>query len=349
MLVRYDLSSVDTKAWPERPASIARYRELLPVEDAGALQVPITPLSRMKHLDEHWGPPAPPTYLKDDGILPTGTFKARGAAVGVARAAELGVTKAVMASAGNAGAAWALYAAAAGLDLTVVMAESAPVSHRTEVEIAGASLELVPGTLADAGARAKEIANESGAFLAATFAEPYRVEGKKTAWLEVFEALGAFPRTIVLPVGGGVAAVAAAKAAEELSAVGAMEGDPPRLVGVQPADCAPIARAFHDGKDDVEPWPSEPRTMASGLRVPAPSEGALVLKVVRASGGTMVTVTEEEMRSALRLLARTEGVLACPEGAATLAAAKQLAATGELEGPVVLYNTGAGIKYLDVI
>jgi threonine synthase len=295
-------------------------------------------------------------FIKDDSPLPGGTFKARGAAVGLSRAVELGVKQIVMPSAGNAGGAWALYAARAGIDITVTMARTAPVANQKEVSLAGGNLELVDGTIADAGARAKEIATETGAFLASTFNEPYRVEGKKTAWLETFLQLGdgtsmRFPKTIVLPVGGGVAAVAAVKAAQEVVALGWVSdpSDTPRLVGVQPEDCAPIVRAFERGETQVEPWPGEPSTIAAGLRVPAPSEGDLVLDRVRSSGGTMVAIPEADIVAAVSDLAATEGLFACPEGAATVPAAARLAAAGDLEGPVVLYNTGAGTKYLDLL
>jgi threonine synthase len=256
-----------------------------------------------------------------------------------------------MPSAGNAGGAWALYAARAGLELTVTMANTAPRANQLEVTTAGARLELVDGTIADAATRARAIAEETGAFLAATFAEPYRVEGKKTAWLETFAQLGdgstmTLPRTIVLPVGGGVAAIAVAKAAEEVRAAGWTTDRGPRLVGVQPEDCAPIVRAFERGDTEVTAWPEQPTTIASGLRVPAPSEGDLVLEVIRASDGTMVAVPEDEIVSSVGTLAATEGIFACPEGAATIAAADRLAAAGDLEGPVVLYNTGSGVKYL---
>jgi threonine synthase len=262
-----------------------------------------------------------------------------------------------MPSAGNAGGAWALYAARAGIELTVTMARTAPIGNQREVEVTGATLELVEGSIADAGARAKEIAASTGAFLAATFTEPYRVEGKKSAWLETFAQLGdgsamRLPATIVTPVGGGVAAVAAAKAAEEVRSLGWFSEEPPerpRLVGVQAEDCAPIVRAFERGDETVAPLTTQPTTIAAGLRVPAPSEGDLVLDRVRSSGGTMLAVSEDDIVAAVRDLATTEGVFACPEGAATVAAAGRLAAAGDLTGPVVLYNTGSGVKYLDLL
>jgi threonine synthase len=339
-----------------------RFAELLPADNPVSLGEPETPLLFASRLSERLGVEV---FIKDDSPLPGGTFKARGAAVGLSRAVELGAKHIVMPSAGNAGGAWALYAARAGIDITVTMARTAPVANQKEVTLAGGHLELVDGTIADAGARAKQIAAESGAFLASTFNEPYRVEGKKTAWLETFLQLGdgramRFPRTIVLPVGGGVAAVAAAKAAAEVVALGwcgvgtaylsdnSQTGPQgPRLIGVQPEDCAPIVRAFEAGKEEVTAWAGRPTTVAAGLRVPAPSEGDLVLDRVRSSGGRMVAVAEDDIRAAVTDLASTEGLFACPEGAATVPAAARLAAEGDLEGPVVLYNTGAGTKYLD--
>lgn len=364
LLARYD-TSVALADVVARPPGLWRFRELLPVEtDPVSLGEVETPLLFASRLSERFGVEV---FIKDESPLPGGTFKARGAAVGLSRAVELGVKHIVMPSAGNAGGAWALYAARAGIDITVTMARSAPAANHKEVLLAGGKLELVAGTIADAGARARAIARETGAFLATTFNEPYRVEGKKTAWLETLLQLGGgtamrVPKTIVLPVGGGVAAIAAAKAAAEVAALGWLSpaaggssdrrvtaSPRPRIVGVQPADCAPIVRAFERGDDEVAPWPGEPGTIAAGLRVPAPSEGDLVLDRIRASGGTMVAVSEEDIVAAVGDLASSEGLFACPEGAATLPAAERLARAGDLEGPVVLYNTGAGVKYLDAL
>ena len=347
--MRYDTSvKVDLTDVRSRASGMWRYTELLPVAGGPvSLGEGATPLLFAPRLSERFDTEI---FIKDESALPSGTFKARGAAVGLSRARELGVKEVVMPSAGNAGGAWAVYAARAGIVLTVVMSEHAPEMNQIEVRAAGAALELVDGSIADAARRAKEIADDTGSFFAATFSEPYRVEGKKTAWLETFDQLGngtsmRVPRTIVTPVGGGVAAVAAAKAAEEARALGWTDDTGPRLIGVQPEDCAPIVRAFDRGDEDVEPWPTETRSIAAGLRVPAPSEGPLVLERVRASGGRMVAASETEMLAAVRTLASSEGLFACPEGAATLVAAERLAEGRELDGPVVLYNTGAGAKY----
>lgn len=318
-----------------------RYRELLPVQgEPVSLGEGPTPLLLAPRLSERFGTEV---YVKDDGPVPSGTFKARGAAAGLSRAVELGAKSIVMPSAGNAGAAWSLYAARAGVRMTVTMARSAPEENKNEVRLAGAELVEVEGTLADAAARAREIASETEAFLASTFAEPYRVEGKKSAWLECFDQLGRLPGTVVTSVGGGVAAVACAKAAAEVLELGWFEGPAPSVCGVQAAGCAPIVSAFEAGDDSAAPWDDEPATVAAGLRVPAPSEGDLVLKVVRERGGAMVAVTDEETLDAVRDLATAEGILVCPEGATTLAG---LARLEELRGPVVLYNTGAAGKYL---
>ena len=356
LLARYELGDLSFSSVEGRPAGTWRYRELLPVAgDPVSLDEPETPLLFASRLSERWGVEV---FVKDDSFLPGGTFKARGACVGLSRALEVGAKNVVMPSAGNAGGAWSLYAARAGVEITVTMSETAPKANQAEVLAAGGELVLVEGSIADAARRAAAIAEETGAFLATTFSEPYRLEGKKSAWLEVFEQLARFrggdspmalPRTILLPVGGGVALIAAAKGAAEVVEAGWASGEAPTLVGVQPSNCAPITRSFEKGMDAVPPWEGDPYTIAAGLRVPAPVEGALVLEYVRASGGSMVSVTEDEIVGAVRDLASTEGIFACPEGASTVAAAGHLASRGELEGPVVLYNTGGGAKYADAL
>jgi threonine synthase len=352
LLCRYDLAGISLEEMRARAPGTWRYRELLPVQgDPVSLGEPVTGLLFAPRLSEQWGIEV---WIKDESTLPGGTFKARGACVGLSRAVELGVKRVVMPTAGNAGGTWSLYAARAGIEITVVMSSTAPKTNQLEVTSAGGTLELIDGSIADAGIRAKEIATETGAFFAATFYEPYRLEGKKAAWLELFDAMGTndsmkFPATIVLPVGGGVAAIAAAKVAEEVKELGWCADVAPRLVGVQAANCAPIVKAFEEGMSDVPPWEGDPHTSAAGLRVPAPVEGALVLNTIRASDGTMVAVPEEQIVESMGRLAATEGLLPCPEGATTVAAAEKLVLDGDLDGPVVLYNTGAGQKYLDVL
>lgn len=329
LLARYDLSPA-----PRVRGGLWSYRTLLPVAgDPVSLGEPETPLLWLPSLG---------AYVKDDGVLPGGTFKARGAAVGITRAKELGATSVVLPSAGNAGGAWALYGARAGLPVTVTMARTAPEMNQREVTLAGARLVLVDGTLADAGAAAKRVANDTGAFLAATFGEPYRVEGKKTAWLETFDQLGGLPGTIVFPVGGGVGLVAAYHAAVQATAIGWHTGQLPALVGVQVDDCAPIVAAYETGADAATTWPGQPTTSAAGLRVTAPGESDLVLRYVRETGGRMLAVTEAALTEATRHTARTEGVWLSPEGAAAVAALPLLDHPRE---PVVVYNTASGPKY----
>lgn len=361
LLPRYDLTTpLDLAEIRRRPAGPWRYRELLPLQgNPVSLGEACTPLLLAPRLSERFGVE---TYVKDDSALPGSTFKARGAMVGLSRALELGVDRIVMPSAGNAGGAWSLYAARAGVDITVTMSAEAPGFNQSEVRLAGGELVLVEGSIADAGARAKEIAEETGAFLATTFNEPYRVEGKKTAWLEVFDSLGddsfmKVPGTVVLPVGGGVAAIALAKAVREVTELGWTSHSPqgratnatPSIVGVQSADCAPIVKAFEAGELEVSPWDGRPRSSAAGLRVPAPAEGRLVLEEIRESRGSMHVAGEEAIRGAIEELASSEGIFACPEGAATLVAAQKMADRGALRAPVVLYNTGAGAKYLSLL
>ncbi|HEX2057712.1 MAG TPA: threonine synthase [Actinomycetota bacterium] len=346
LLARYDLTPFELSDVRARPPGMWRYRELLPVRgepvSLGEGPTPLLPAPRLSERFEV------EVFVKDDGPLPSGTFKARGAAAGLSRAAELGADAVVMPSAGNAGAAWSLYAARAGVSMTVTMARSAPEANKDEVRLAGAELVEVDGTLADAAARARELSAETGAFLASTFAEPYRVEGKKSAWLECFDQLGRLPGTVVTSVGGGVAAVACAKAVEEVTALGWFDSDGPAIVGVQADGCAPIVRAFEAGADRAEPW-SEVHTIAAGLRVPAPSEADLVLDVVRASGARMVAVSDDDIRRSVAELASLEGILVCPEGATTVAGLAAIATEASLRGPVVLYNTGAAGKYLDAL
>jgi threonine synthase len=355
LLARYDLRDLPFVPLTDRPTGTWRYRELLPVEGKPvSLGEPETPLVVASRLSERWGADV---YVKDDSFFPGGTFKARGACVGLSRAVELGVKRVVMPSAGNAGGAWSIYAARAGVDITITMARTAPKANQAEVLAAGGNLVLVDGSIADAAKRAAEIAGDTEAFLATTFSEPYRLEGKKSCWLEVYEQLArgtkdgpmSLPRTIILPVGGGVAAIAAAKAAEEVLSAGWASARVPRLVGVQAANCAPIVAAFEEGIDDVPPWQGDPMTIAAGLRVPVPVEGAMVLRYIRASGGSMLAIEEQDIVDAVRDLATAEGIFACPEGASTVVAAARLAEREELEGPVVLYNTGGGAKYAEAL
>jgi threonine synthase len=293
------------------------------------------------------------TWLKDEGLNPTGTFKARGAAVGISRAKQLGATTVALPTAGNAGAAWAAYGSRAGLEVVVAMPNDAPLLTQQEVRRYGAELHLVEGTIADAGAwinRLMEGVRGNG-YNASTFKEPYRLEGKKTLGLEIAEQLGwRAPDVILYPTGGGVGLIGLWKAFAELRALGWLDDDEPipRLVAVQASGCAPVVRAWEPGEAATTFWEGA-QTIAAGLRVPGPLAGALMLRVLRETQGTALAVSDDEIRAALGELARA-GLWVCPEGAALLPAARRLREQSWMrEGErVVLLNTGAGLVYPDV-
>ena len=353
LLARYDLRQVASQASPRdiagRPPDLWRYHELLPVRAAArvvSLGEGMTPLLPMPRIGRALG--VPNLLMKDEGLLPTGTFKARGAAVGVSRAAELGVAAIAMPTNGNAGAAWSVYAARAGMRSLVVMPVAAPRITRAECAAAGAELYLIEGGIGDAGRLvADAVERRPGYQNAATLREPYRIEGKKTLGLEIAEQLGwRMPGVIVYPAGGGVGLIGIFKALRELLGLGWVSGDLPRLVAVQPAGCAPIVRAFGAGAAESEPWP-DPQTVAFGLTVPKALGDFLVLDALYATGGTAVAVTDEALLADQRAVARLEGCLVCPEGAACFAAVRRLRASGWLSAAdeVVVLNTGTGLIY----
>jgi len=356
LLARYDLATVGTRVDPtaiaRRDATLWRYRELLPVTDP----------SHVVTLGEGWTPllPAsrygarvglPGLLVKDEALLPTGSFKARGAAVGVSRAAELGVRHIAMPTNGNAGAAWAAYAARAGMRSTIAMPYSAPVAPRREIEAAGAELFLVDGLIGDAGALIRSKLGPD-VFDASTLREPYRIEGKKTMGLEIVEQLGwRVPDVIVYPTGGGVGLIGIHKGLSELRALGWLpDGPGPRLVAVQSSGCAPIVRAFAAGERRAQPW-ADATTIAFGITVPAPLGDELILDALYASDGTAVAVDDDHILAELRDFAREEGLLLCPEGAACLAGVRDLLASGWLtpDERVVVINTGSALKYPDAL
>jgi threonine synthase len=355
LLARYDLRQVASQASPRdiagRPPDLWRYHELLPVRAAArvvSLGEGMTPLLPMPKIGRALA--VPNLLMKDEGLLPTGTFKARGAAVGVSRAAELGVTAVALPTNGNAGAAWSAYAARAGVRSLIVMPVAAPPITRAECAAAGAELYLVEGGIGDAGRLVADVLpRRPGCQNAATLKEPYRIEGKKTMGLEIAEQLGwRMPGVIVYPTGGGVGLIGIYKALRELLELGWVSGDLPRLVAVQSAGCAPIVRAFGAGAAESEPWP-DPQTVAFGLTVPKALGDFLVLEALYATGGTAVAVTDGALLAEQRAVARLEGSFICPEGAACFAAVRQLRAAGWLsEGDeVVALNTGTGLIYPD--
>src|SRR5579864_7491788 len=357
LLARYDLREVAGQAGPRdiagRPADLWRYHELLPVRQAAhvvSLGEGMTPLLPVPALGRALGVPG--LLMKDEGLLPTGTFKARGAAVGVSRAAELGVAAIAMPTNGNAGAAWSAYAARAGMRSLVVMPVAAPRITRAECAAAGAELYLVDGLIREAARLVAEaVARRPGYQDVATLTEPYRIEGKKTMGLEIAEQLGwRMPGVIVYPTGGGVGIIGIRKALAELLELGWVSGDLPRLVAVQAAGCAPIVRAFEAGAAESEPWP-DPETVAFGLTVPKALGDFLVLRALYATGGTAVAVTDEALLADQREVARLEGCFICPEGAACFSAVRQLRASGWLSeaDEVVVLNTGSGLIYPQTI
>jgi threonine synthase len=356
LLARYDLAAVRAAVDPARiagrPPDLWRYAELLPVRSAEhrvSLGEGMTPLQPLPRLGAGYGVPG--LLVKDEGALPTGSFKARGAAVGVSRARELGVRALALPTNGNAGGAWASYAARAGLAATVVMPVDAPPVTRAECALAGADLYLVRGVIGDAGRIVHRAAARAGWFEAATLKEPYRVEGKKTMGLELVEQLGwRVPDVIVYPTGGGVGLIGIAKALAELRELGWIGDRVPRLVAAQAAGCAPIVAAHRAGAPDAEPWP-DPRTVAYGLNVAAPLGARQVLAALRDTAGTAVAVTDAEALAAQADCARAEGLLVCPEGGAALHAVRRLRAEGWLAAgdEVVVLNTGTGLKYPEVL
>jgi threonine synthase len=354
LLARYDLAAVRSSLRPadltRRAPDLWRYHELLPVgreQAVTTLGEGMTPLLPMARYGERIG--LPRLLMKDEGQIPTGSFKARGAAVGVSRAAELGVKRLALPSNGNAGAAWALYAARAGLAATVVMPLDAPEITRRECVAAAADLRLVDGLIGDAGRIVGElVAGADGqVFDASTLKEPYRVEGKKTMGFEIVEQLGwRVPDVIIYPTGGGVGLIGIHKAVQELRELGWIAAETPRLVAVQADGCAPIVRAFERGEPESAPW-GHAHTVAFGINVPKPLGDFLILQALAETSGTAISVSDDELLADLREVASLEGAFVCPEGAAAFTAARKLRASGWLDADdqVVVLNTGAGLKY----
>jgi len=354
---RYDLRAVRTEISREdlayREQTMWRYFEVLPVLDplnVATLGEGGTPLLRTHQLADTLG--CTDLYIKDEGQNPTGSFKARGMAAALSKAKELGATRVMVPSAGNAAGAMAAYSARAGIEAQLFMPKTTPNSNILESGITGAHVELVDGHIGDAGRIAREHAATVPMFDMSTMKEPYRVEGKKTLGYEIAEALGwRLPDVIIYPTGGGTGLLGMWKAFGEMEELGWIQGDQrPRMIAVQAAGCAPVVKAFHEGADHCEPW-ENPHTLAAGLRVPGPYADYLILQCLRESGGTALTVTDEEALDTVPELASTEGIFPCPEGAATLAALKKLLVNKMVDQNecIVLLNTGSGLKYLDVL
>jgi threonine synthase len=353
ILARYDLIKVAASLTPvlvaSRPRGLWRWAELLPVRKENfrlTLGEGDTPLLLAPHLGEK--NKINRLFIKDESSNPTGSFKARGLCVAVARALELGQTEFSIPTAGNAGGALAFYAARSGSQAHVFMPKDAPHANQAEVRTAGSDLRLVDGLINDAARQAAEAARGTNWFDVSTFKEPYRVEGKKTMGLELAESLGwELPDVVIYPTGGGTGLVGMWKAFAELEALGWIGPKRPRMVAVQASGCAPVVRAFQSGAQRTETWKNA-LTLAAGLRVPNVFADRLILRLLRESCGMAVSVSDEEIMDAHRAMAQEEGLLACPEGAATLAGLRYLVKIGWVQPDemVVLFNTGSGMKYI---
>ena len=352
LLVRYDLDGVrkalSKEALARRTPDLWRYRELLPVRhtrDIVSLGEAVTPLVAMPKLSAALGAGA--ILVKDEGRLPTGSFKARGLVMAVSMAKALGVSHMAMPTNGNAGAALAAYASRCGIRTTIFCPEDTPEVNVSEIALQGARVYRVNGLIDDCGKLVADGKAKAGWFDTSTLKEPYRIEGKKTMGLELAEQLGwQVPDVILYPTGGGTGLIGMWKAFAELEAIGFIGGKRPRMVAVQAAGCAPMVRAFEAGAEHASRWENA-HTIAAGIRVPQAVGDFLILRAVRESGGFAIAVDDDAITAALDEVAREEGFLMCPEGAATYAALKQALADGRIrrDERAVLFNCATGLKY----
>jgi threonine synthase len=351
LLARYRMEeaarTLTVESLRDRAPTLWRYAEVLPgSDDPVTLGEGMTPLLPAQFLGRSIG--VKRLSIKDESQNPTGSFKARGMATALTMARGLGVRRIAIPSAGNAGSAAAAYGALAGMGVDVFLPVDTPEPFRLEIAAHGATAHFLDGDISHCGKRVREGAEREGWFDLSTLREPYRLEGKKTLGYEVAEQLGwDLPDVIVYPTGGGTGLIGMWKAFEELEDLGLVpRGRRPRMVVVQAEECAPIVRAHESKAAKAEPW-HEPRTYAMGLRVPAPLGDSLILKVLQESRGTAIAVRDAEMAEGQLEMARCEGIFACPEGGATVAAARTLAASGWIgeHDRVVLFNTGTGLKY----
>jgi threonine synthase len=352
LLVRYDLPGVakalSKAALAARPPDLWRYRELLPVRRAEhivSLGEAMTPLLALPRLARKLG--GGEILVKDEGRLPTGSFKARGLVMAVSMAKALGITHMAMPTNGNAGAALAAYATRAGIRSTVFCPADTPEVNVSEIDLQGARVYRVNGLIDDCGKLVAEGKAAAGWFDASTLKEPYRIEGKKTMGLELAEQLGwDVPDAIFYPTGGGTGLIGMWKAFAELEAIGFIGAKRPRMIAVQAAGCAPMVRAFEAGLEHAARW-EDARTIAAGIRVPQAVGDFLILRAVRDSGGFAIAVSDEAIAAALDEVAREEGLLLCPEGAATYAAYQRALAEARIrsDARVVLFNCATGLKY----
>lgn len=347
LYARYDLGKLKNSFRREslsgRAPTMWRYAEVLPGSEPVSLGEGLTPMLPSRT--------TPNVFIKDEGLNPTASFKARGMSAAVTMAKAYGLKKLAAPSAGNAASALAAYAAAAGIEAYIFMPKDVPVANRVECQSYGAHVTLVDGLISDCARMVGERKEKEGWFDVSTLKEPYRVEGKKTMGYEVAEQLGwKLPRGIIYPTGGGVGLLGMWKSFEEMEALGWIGPERPKMVCVQSSGCAPIVKAWDEGKAVAEIWPNA-ATSAAGLRVPKAYGDYLILDILKKSGGTAVTATDPEIIHAVGQWARTEGVFAAPEGAAALVAYQKLRDSKffSSDDEVVLFNTGSGLKYLEVI
>src|SRR5256885_3057542 len=345
--VRYDMKALRGKFTREmlagRVASMWRYAEVLPDAEPFTLGEGFTPLLPSRTSKNVW--------IKDEGLNPTGSFKARGLGMAVTMAKKYGLRKLAIPSAGNAASALAAYCAAAGIEAHIFMPKDVPQASLVECQSYGANVTLVDGLISDCARMVGEQKEKQGWFDISTLKEPFRVEGKKTMGYEVAEQLGwQLPDAIFYPTGGGVGLIGMWKAFEEMEQLGWIGKRRPKMISVQAAGCAPVARAWEEHKPVAEIWQNA-QTMAAGLRVPKPYADYIILDILKQSGGTAIAVSDEQIMDAVREWASKEGVFAAPEGAASLAAYQVLLQRQFLKpsDTVVLFNTGSGLKYIDVV
>ncbi len=354
LIVEYDLAAargvLDRDEFRQRHRGMWRWREVLPVfepQNMITLGEGDTPLLHLTNLGSALG--LAQLYVKDESLNPTGSFKARGLAAAIAKARELGVRKVIIPTAGNAGGAMAAYAARAGLEAYIFMPKDTPEANIKESRIAGATVILIDGLISEAAGMAGEKARNEGWFDVSTFKEPYRAEGKKIMGYELAEEFDwVLPDVIIYPTGGGTGLVGMWKAFNEMEAMGWLESPKkPRMVAVQAEGCAPVIKAFQEGKPFCDFWMGA-QTLASGLRVPKSFADQVILDDLRASNGNAVAVSDEAILDAQKELAFREGIFAAPEGAATLAGLRKLIEVKwvQPDEKIVLFNTGTGLKYL---
>jgi len=347
LYVRYDLAAIAKTFHRDdlagRSATMWRYAEVLPGAEPVSLGEGLTPMLPSREF--------PNVHIKDEGLNPTGSFKARGLSAAVTMLRHYGIRKVAIPSAGNAAGALAAYAAAAGIEAHIFMPKDVPMANRVESEFYGAKVTLVDGLISDCARMVAERKEREGWFDISTLKEPYRVEGKKTMGYEVAEQLAwKIPEGIIYPTGGGVGLLGMWKAFDEMEQLGWIGPERPQMICVQPEGCAPVVRAWDEGKPTAEMW-NDAQTFASGLRVPKPYGDYLILDILNKSGGAALAVSDAEILDAMRDWGRFEGIFAAPEGAAALVAYRKLREREffDEQDVVVLFNTGTGLKYLDAI